>query len=207
MSLSLGIAALVSGLVGERLLETGSRLGISSGILLLVVMLACAAVAIGGRPFGPEAEGPLDLSARLGLGLLAGVLAGLFHGILTELNSVLSLSTALGASVDTDLSAAEWGFRALVGSVWGVIFGVFYPSVPGEGFVARGIVFSLLPSVYTLLLVYPVFMGVGVLGVSLGSLAWLFVLVGNGLAGVVAAAVIRWGEHTELAPVSRPLVP
>lgn len=198
--------AVVGGLGGARLLEIGGPTGISAGVLALVAMLACAAVAIGGRRFGPDIEGPLDLSARIGLGLLAGTLAGLFHGVLTELNASLALSAALGVAVDVDLSAAEWGMRALHGSVWGLALGVLYPAIPGRDFSTKGAVFSLLPSLYTLIIIYPVVMGVGILGLRIGALAWLFVLAGNALAGIVAAGVIAWGGRTDLAPLSRPLV-
>lgn len=198
--------AVVGGLGGARLLEIGGPTGISAGVLALVAMLACAAVAIGGRRFGPDIEGPLDLSARIGLGLLAGTLAGLFHGVLTELNASLALSAALGVAVDVDLSAAEWGMRALHGSVWGLALGVLYPAIPGRDFSTKGAVFSLLPSLYTLIIIYPVVMGVGLLGLRIGALAWLFVLAGNALAGIVAAGVIAWGGRTDLAPLSRPLV-
>lgn len=198
--------ALGAGLGGARLLEIGGPTGISAGVLSLVVMLACAAVAIGGRQFGPEVEGPLDLSARIGLGLLAGLLAGLFHGVLTELNASLALSATLGAAIDVDLSAAEWGRRALYGGIWGLALGIVYPMVPGHGFLAKGALFSLLPSLYTLVIVYPVMMGVGLLGLRVGFLAWAFVVFGNALAGVVAAGVIDWGARTEYAPLSQPLV-
>jgi hypothetical protein len=204
--LALGTVALAAGLIGVRMMETGGRFGISAAVLLFVVMMACAAIALGGHPYGPDVEGPLDLSARVGLGVLAGVLAGLFHGVLTEVVGSLTLSAILGVGVDVDLSAAEWGLRAMYGSVWGLALGVFYPVVPGGTFVSKGAAFSLLPTVFTLMIVYPVMMGVGLLGLRIGDLAWLFVLVGNALAGIVAAAVIQWGEKTELAPVSQPLV-
>ncbi len=206
MSVGVGAVALIAGLAGAGLLETGTTLGIQGGILLLVASLGLAAVAIGGHPFGPAVEGPLDLSARLGLGVLGGVLAGLFHGVLTEVSGSIGLTLMLGVGVDVDLSAGQYLMRALYGSVWGIAFGILYPVVPGEGFAGKGAIFSLVPSLYTLLVVYPVFLGLGLLGVRQGLLTFPLVLVGNALAGLVAARVISWGGETDLAPVSDPLV-
>lgn len=205
-SVGIGALALVAAVAGARFLETGTRLGITGGILLLVAALGLAAVAIGGRPYGPGIEGPLDVSARIGLGILGGLLAGLFHGVLTEVTGGLGLNVWLGVGIDVDLSAADWAMRAVYGSAWGLALGVLYPIVPGGGFAARGATFSLLPSCYLLFVVYPVFMGLGLLGVRQGLLTFPFVLLGNALAGVLAAWVISWGETTDLAPVSDPLV-
>lgn len=88
----------------------------------------------------------------------------------------------------------------------GVALGVLYPLVPGRGFAGKGALFSLLPSMYTLLVVYPVFLGLGLLGVRQGFLTFPLVLLGNAFAGIVAAWVIAWGGETDLAPVSAPLV-
>jgi len=84
MAMAMGVAGLAAALGGVGMLDMGTRIGVEGGIMLLVASLGLLAVALGGRPFGPAVEGPLDLSARLGLGLLGGALAGLFHGLLTE---------------------------------------------------------------------------------------------------------------------------
>ena len=206
VSVGVGALALVAAVAGARVIETGTRLGITGGILLLVAALGLAAVAIGGRPYGPAVEGPLDVSSRIGLGLLGGLLAGLFHGILTEVTGGLALTAYLGVGIDIELSAAEWTMRAVYGSAWGLALGLLYPAVPGDGFAVKGAVFSLLPSLYTLLIVYPVFLNLGLLGVRQGAFTFPFVLIGNALAGLLAAWVVSWGETTDLAPVSDPLV-
>lgn len=206
LAVGTGAAALAAGLGGVGLLETGSRSGIEGGILLLVAALGLMAVAIGGRAYGPDVEGALDLSARLGLGVLGGVLAGLIHGLLSEAVGSLGLTLLLGVGVDVDLSAGQYLLRAAYGSVWGIVLGAMYPVVPGRGFAAKGVTFSLLPSAYTLFVVYPLFMGLGLLGVGQGLLTFPLVLIGYALVGMVAAWVISWGGETDLAPVSDPLV-
>jgi hypothetical protein len=205
-AVAIGALGLAAGLGGVGLLDTGARVGIEGGIMLLVASLGLLAVAIGGRPYGPAVEGPLDLSARLGLGALGGALAGLVHGLLTEFAGIIGLTVLLGVGVDVDLSAGQYLVRALYGSAWGIAFGVLYPAIPGDGFAGKGTTFSLLPSLYTLFVVYPVFLGLGLLGVRQGFLTFSVVIVGNAAAGVVAAWVISWGARTDVAPVSAPLV-
>ena len=76
---------MVLGLAGARLLIMGGRSAITGGILLLIGALAAEAVAFGGRAWGPDVEGSLDLSSRLGLGVLGGILAGLLHAVVPGL--------------------------------------------------------------------------------------------------------------------------
>ncbi len=206
MAVGLGAIGLAAGLGGVGLLDMGTRIGIEGGILLLVAALGLLAVAIGGRPFGPAVEGSLDLSSRLGLGLLGGALAGLVHGLLTVAAGSIGLTLLFRVGIDVDLSAGQYLFRALYGSAWGLALGALYPLIPGDEFAGKGTTFSLLPSLYTLFVVYPVFLGLGLLGVRQGFLTFPFVLLGNAIAGLVAAWVISWGAETDLAPVSDPLV-
>ena len=170
---------MVAGFAGIGLLDAGTTIGIEAGIMLLVAALGLVAVGVGGRPYGPSVEGVLDLSARLGLGLLGGALAGLVHGLLTEAAGSVGLTLLLGVGVDVDLSAAEYLNRGLYGAAWGVLLGVMYPVLPGDGFAGKGVTFSLVPSLYTLLVVYPVFLGLGLLGVRQGLLTFPLVLVAN----------------------------
>jgi len=190
---------------GVQLLGSGDVTTIAPAILLFAASLAAAAVALGGRDYGPELEGPLDLSARLAMGLLGGVLAGLVHGLLTWIAAPIAAGVLAGG-MDTGLGAEAWRMRVVLGGLWGMVLGVFYFGIPGGDFVRRGLAFSLLPSMVTLLYVYPVILGAGMLGVRLGPLAWAFVAIGNALVAVLAAAVIEWAGRTDLAPISRPLV-
>ncbi|MCL7970885.1 MAG: hypothetical protein M8866_02185 [marine benthic group bacterium] len=206
MHAGMGVAGVAAVLGGIGMLETGLTIGIEAGVLLLVAGLGLLAVGVGGQSYGPRVEGVLDLSSRLGLGLLGGVLAGLLHGLLTEVAGGVGLTLLMGVGVDVDLSASQYLVRALYGSVWGLALGVLYPVVPGNGMVGKGFVFSLFPSLYTLLVVYPVFLGLGFFGVRQGLLTFVLVIAGNGLVGILAAGVISWGGETDLAPVSDHLV-
>jgi hypothetical protein len=206
-SIALGVVAVALVVSGDRLLGIGGRGAISAGILVLVAALAAAAVAVGSRRYGPAVEGPLDLSARLGLGALGGLLAGAFHAILTSLAGSIGLTAALGSAVDVQLSAAEWGTRLLQGVSWGLVLGLVWRYLPGAEFVRKGLGFSLLFSAYVLLVRFPFFESAGFLGLGLGAATLVFVLLSNAIVCVVAAGIIAWGEHSPDRPVSAPLVP
>jgi hypothetical protein len=198
--------AVVLGVAGGRLLLGGSASTISSGILLIVAGLGGLGVAFGSLPFGPSQEGSIDLSTRIGLGLLGGLLAGLLHGVMTEAAGWLGLTSALGAGIDVVLSPMEWWSRAMLGSVWGLIMGLVWPILPGSGHIQRGAAFGLLLAIWQLFFVYPFVLELGVAGVDLGLGVVPFVLVGLVVSGVVAGQVIGWGGSTDLAPLSAQLV-
>lgn len=204
-SLPLAIAV-VLGVAGGRLLLGGSASTISSGILLIVAGLGGLGVAFGSLPFGPSQEGSIDLSTRIGLGLLGGLLAGLLHGVMTEAAGWLGLTSALGAGIDVALSPMEWWSRAMLGSVWGLIMGLVWPFLPGSGHIQRGAAFGLLLTIWQLFFVYPFVLELGVAGVEVGLGVVPFVLVGLVVSGVVAGKVIGWGGSTDLAPLSAQLV-
>ena len=110
------VVTIVLGLAGARLLISGGRSAITGGILLLIGALAAEAVAFGGRAWGPDVEGSLDLSSRLGLGVLGGILAGLFHALLTLFAGWTDIAAFLGSGIAVQLAAADWGVRVLHGS-------------------------------------------------------------------------------------------
>lgn len=205
-TLPLAIAA-VLGIAGWRLLLIGDRLALSGGILLLVAALAAGGVALGGTAYGAAREGRLDLSTRLGLGLLGGILAGLLHGVLTETAGWLGLPGLLAANVDVDLTAYDWWHRTLLGGLWGLGFGILYPYVPGRSFAKKGAVFGLILAAWQLFYVYPVRLGLGLGGLEAGVGVPVLVIVGIVLAAVVASSVVAWGGRAEGDPLSVALVP
>lgn len=198
--------ATILAIAGSRLLLIGDRIGWSGGVLLLAAALVAGAVAIGSPRYGAAIEGPGDLSTRLGLGLLGGVLAGLLHGGLTETVGLLGINTLLGASVDVSLSGLEWWNRAVAGAAWGTVLGLVYPLMSGS-FVRRGAVFGLLPAAWQLFYVYPFRLELGIAGVDAGLGAIPLVIVGAVVCGVVGAWPVAWGSRPRPAPLSAPLVP
>lgn len=204
-TLPLAIAA-VLGIAGIRLLLLGDRLAVTGGVLLCTAGLAAGGVAVGSRAYGAEIEGRLDLSTRLGLGLMGGLLAGLVHGVLTLSAGWLDLPGLLGTGLDVRLPALAWWDRAVVGSICGVVLGAVYPMLPGDSFVKRGATFGLLLALYQLFYVYPFRLDLGLAGLDLGWGVVPLVALGAALSGAVAAWPIAWAARGKAPPLSEPLV-
>lgn len=196
--------ALGSGGAGAFLLGTG-RGSLTVAVLLLVVALATSGVLLGAGSHGTAIEGRLDLSARLGLGLLGGVLGALASGVALSVLLGFGVPGAFGVSLQSVL--ADPGLFAHLGSgaVWGLVLGILYVDMPGASPTARGALFSLVPTFYLLLKIYPVDRELGYLGVELGALTFVFVMGMNLLWGATAGATIGWGQTADEAPVARPI--
>jgi len=200
------VVTIVLALAGARLLGMGGRSAITGGVLLLIAALAAEAVALGSGSWGPLVEGNLDLSSRLGLGVLGGILAGLFHALLSLAAGWTGIAGLLAPGLDVHLAAGDWGMRLLQGTAWGFLFGLVFRLVPGSDFVSKGVVASLVFSAYVLLIRFPFFESAGFLGLEHGALTSLLVICGNALCGVIVAGVIAWGTRSPDRPVSQPLV-
>lgn len=197
--------SVVLGVAGGRLLLAGTATSLSAGILLIVAALGGAGVALGSLSFGSAAEGATDLSARIGLGVLGGLLAGLFHGVLTVLAAWSGIGALLGVG-GPGLVAVEWMSRAALGGVWGLVLGVAWHYLPGGSAGSKGAAFGLLLAVWQLFFVYPFRMGLGIAGIEVGIGLTPLVVIGFVAAGILAGRVVGWANRTDLAPVSAALV-
>ncbi len=199
--------AVVLGIAGARLMMLGTQAALSGGVLLLVGATGAAAVALGSASYGSSVEAAPDLSTRLGLGVLGGVLAGLLHGILTTVTGWLGVPVLLSAGVDVELAAIEWWSRAAVGGLLGITLGAVYHLLPGRTFVGRGMVFGLMLAAWQLFFVYPFRLGLGFAGLDAGWGVVPLVVLGTVIFGVVAAWAVAWGGRPRDEPLSAPLVP
>lgn len=199
---TVGLAALA----GAGLLAGSSaeRTGITGAVLLLVVALGFLAAAVGQGPYGPEHEGRLDLSARVGAGLLGGALGGGTFLVTAWLLQMCGLPALLGTGWEVSAGPASLAACTLFGAAWGLVFGIVFPRVPGRGAVRRGVNFALLPALTTLLVTFPL-LGHGALGLELGVLTFVPVLLYHAAWGVTAGAVLRWARETDIGPISRML--
>ncbi len=189
------------------LFSDGSQSGIAAGVLVAIGGLVALAVSLGAAAHGPEIEGPLDLSSRIALGLLGGLLGGLAHGAVTWVALESGLLGLLRTSVDPQLDTSGWAIRVLLGPVLGLVLGIWYGGIPGRNFVSKAAMFASIPTLIAWFDYFPRQTGEGLLGLRLGLATPLVVLAGFVLAAVVTASVVVWGDRTEHAPLSRPLVP
>lgn len=197
----LGLVALAGAVLALRGLD---RTGMSAGILLLVAALGLLATAVGQGRWGPEEEGRLDLSARLAVGTLGGLLGGLAYLVAAWLGELCGIPGLLGSGWEVRLGAGAWASRAAFGAGWGLLFGLTLRRIPGRGPVGRGLLFSLAPALWVLLVTFPG-LEFGWFGAGLGVLTFVPVVLYHLAWGAVVGSCLRWARDTELAPLSRRL--
>jgi hypothetical protein len=197
------VLALGSG-IGALMLGAGEA-PLSLVILLLVVAFVSSSVLLAGGSYGPEVEGHLDLSARLGLGLLGGVIGATATAVVRLALAEIGVDDVMGVTLPSGWAGQTFLVHLGSGAMWGMVFGVIYGYVPGGSPSTRGILFSLAPTVYLLLKVYPVDRDLGLFGVELGALTFLFVAILNLCWGSIVGVTIGWGDVGEDAPVARPI--
>lgn len=196
-----GVVCFIAGL---GLLGRLDRTGVTGGILLLVAALGLLAAGLGRPVYGPETEGPLDLSTRLAVGLLGGALGGLAYLAAAWAGGTVGIPELFGSGWQARLGPDRWGAAALAGAVWGVLFGLVVRRLPGRDPVTQGLLFSLLPVLWTGLVVFPG-LQYGAFGARLGALTMVPVVLYHLAWGLVVGSVLRWARDTGYGPLSRPL--
>lgn len=196
--------AVVCAFLGLGLIGRLDRGGVTGGILLLVAGLGLLAYGLGRPDYGPEREGPLDLSTRLAVGLLGGLLGGLAYLAAAWAGGTVGLPELVGSGWQARVGPAQWGGAAASGAAWGVAFGLLVPRLPGRDPVSQGLLFSLLPALWTGLVVFPG-LEFGTLGLRLGALTMVPVVFYHLAWGLTVGSVVRWARDTGYGPLSRPL--
>jgi hypothetical protein len=86
--------------------------------------------------------------------------------------------------------------RLAWGGLWGLVFVLpIWRSGFWVGVFSRGILFSFFPTMFQLFYVFPVLLGKGMLGISLGRLTPVFVCLYNGVWGFCAALWLYFAKE------------
>lgn len=120
----------------------------------------------------------------------AGVLGALLSSALLMLAGRLDAFELLGVQMAAPLQAAWLYPRLIWGGLWGMVYFLAVGTTRGRGrWARRGMWVSILPTAFELLIVFPYWREVGLLGRDLGALT----------PGVVLAANLIWGFFTGIA--------
>lgn len=129
---------------------------------------------------------------RIAVAYLAGALGGLAYALVAWLCDHTGFYQAL--SVKMTVYQLTWSYladRLLYGSLWGLLLVFIGPLLKARGLVL-GLVLSLIPSAYVLLVQYPAH-GYGLFGTAKGPLTFIFVLLFNASWGFIAGGL--YAEH------------
>ncbi len=125
---------------------------------------------------------------NISLAFTAGCVGGLANMLVVWLFGAWGLTKALGVQIAPGLSA-PWLYNRLVwGGLWALLF--LLP-MKGRAYPARGLLYSLAPSLVQLFVVFPFQAQKGVLGLQLGYLTPGFVLFFNAVWGLAAGFWLR----------------
>jgi len=120
----------------------------------------------------------------------AGSMGGLLSSLVIWKMGDSGLTAALGVNI-APYWTSTWIYpRVVWGGLWGILF--VLPFLKQRDML-RGFVYSLGPSIITLLVVYPYQEHKGVLGLTLGTMTPLVILFTNSLWGICA---VFWLEFT-----------
>lgn len=125
----------------------------------------------------------MSVARSLSLFFAAGVIGALANSLVVWGAAELGLPQALGVSLAPAVSPA-WLYPRLV---WGGLWGLLFVLPIALGVVPRGLLLSLAPSLFQLLVVFPAWSGRGLGGLELGALTPVFVLLYNAVWGVAAS--------------------
>ncbi|WP_355659626.1 DUF6789 family protein [Halomonas salifodinae] len=140
----------------------------------------------------------------MGCRLVRGVLAGFVATLVISMIMILRLSAGIIPWYDPieimnlaaqdllgtpDSRLVAWGIHFTVGSlVWGLLFGLLAPYLPGRSDVRRGLLFGLVAWLVVMVTVFPM-AGSGLFGMGFGLVAPLSTLLAHVVFGLVIGSL------------------
>jgi len=135
-----------------------------------------------------EVIGMNNSGRKISLVFAAGCLGGLINSLAVWIFGELGISSALGVNIAPNLTPT-WLYPRLVwGGIWGLLF--LLPLMQTRIF-ARGLIYSIGPTLVQLFVVFPMKANKGMLGLDLGLLTPLLVVVFNAIWGWTAAIWLK----------------
>lgn len=125
----------------------------------------------------------------LSLVFAAGCLGGVLNSLAVWFCGDIGLTAAAGVKLAPALTP-QWLYPRIVwGGIWGLLF--LLP-MPAHRFFARGLIFSIGPTLVQLFVIFPLIAQKGPMGLKLGNLTPVFVLIYNAVWGIAASVWLRW---------------
>jgi len=107
-------------------------------------------------------------------------------GVMPELNAIKMMTTMAHGMLGTPaVPIIGWIMHFMIGTVvWGVLFALIGKSLPGNGFIVKGLSFGVLAWMLMMVMVMPM-AGAGFFGLSLGMMAPVITLILHLVYGAV----------------------
>ena len=127
------------------------------------------------------------------LAYAAGAVGGLANGLAIWLFGLVGINQLLGVALAPQLTTPLIYNKLVWGGIWGFIFLLPFPRLT---YPSRGLIYSLVPSLVQIFIVFPLMAHLGVGGIQLGYLTPLLVLFYNAVWGIVTAIWLQWSRST-----------
>jgi hypothetical protein len=138
-------------------------------------------------------EKVMNLSVKnLSLVFAAGLFGGLVNCLIVWFLGWLGIPQALGVQIVPPLTTAFIYPELVWGGLWGLLF---LMPLGRLSFPAKGLLISLLASLFQLFWVFPFIAHKGILGLQLGTLTPLVVLIYTALWGIPAGFWLQWARQ------------
>ena len=129
------------------------------------------------------------IAKRLTLFFSAGCLGALANSLAVWLFGMMKITTAFGVEIAPTLTPGWLYPRIVWGGIWGFLF--FLPPQKSQVLI-KGLLLSLGPTLVQLFVVFPLKAQKGVMGLELGGLTPLFVVIFNGIWGIITSYWITY---------------
>ncbi len=129
---------------------------------------------------------------NLSLVFVSGAVGGLVNMVAVWFFGAVGIDAALGVKIAPALTTPFLYNRLVWGGIWGLLFLLSWPRC---SLYARGLLYSLGPSLGQLLVVFPFQAQKGMLGLQLGVLTPIMVLFFNAIWGLAAAYWLKLVEE------------
>lgn len=129
-----------------------------------------------------------SITGRASMAYAAGCVGALVNSWVVWYLGSKGIPQKFGVAIAPAWSAAYLYPRLVWGGLWGLLFVLpMWQSGFWTGVFSRGILFSIVPTLFQLLYVFPYLAGKGMMGLALGKLTPVFVFLYNAVWGLCAA--------------------
>ena len=130
----------------------------------------------------------MRLPRSLSLGFAAGAVGGLLCGLVMWFCGEIGIADHYHVQIRPQLTLPWIYSRVVWGGLYGFLFALPFME---DSYFLRGLVYSAIPSLVTLFILFPIFQHKGIMGARLGDLAWVAVVGYNTVWGLSAGLWLK----------------
>jgi len=120
----------------------------------------------------------------ISMGYAAGAVGAVICSLVMWFCGEIGISNYYAVKIHPNLTLSWLYPRIVIGGLWGFAFTL--PFMERSSQLVRGLAVSILPTLFQLFVIFPIFMNQGVMGTKLGEMTPFFVIALNAIWGMSA---------------------